>query len=371
MLVPMILLGFPEESLSILQEGEELSKELGEKKSLIRFYTNTGLYYSNRGDPTLGNRYSGKAFEEAEAIQDVETMAQSGPDLLLSYGTRGEYGKAIDVALRVNDAIEKAGRESETFGGPMNVYPALLAISGNYSAMLGNFEEAKALVDKALKAANLYGNSMTIGVCHQNYAWACLTKGEAKLASEHFSSSVKRFEEAKFMQALALAWTGSGLAHLILGDAETGRNHVEKGLMIHREAGIEWNLASHLYALGICHYSSGELNSAQASFEEAFRLSQKNQEKHTEGKSRIWLGRILWNADSSKRNKAEEFIQSGIKILDSLGTRPDLAIGYLFLGEHYLGGKRREKAEKYLREAKKNFSQMGMDHCLAEAEGIL
>ncbi|NIR15880.1 MAG: hypothetical protein GWN86_18915, partial [Desulfobacterales bacterium] len=90
---------------------------------------------------------------------------------------------------------------------------------------------------------------------------------------------------------------------------------MEKGLMIHREAGIEWNLAAHVYSLGICHHSAGNLNSAQDAFEEAFRLSQKNQEKHTEGKSRIWLGRILWMADSSKRNEAEEFIQSGIEIL--------------------------------------------------------
>jgi class 3 adenylate cyclase/tetratricopeptide (TPR) repeat protein len=371
MLVPMILLGFPEESLSILQEGEELSKELGDKKSLIRFYTNTGLYYSNRGDPTQGNRYSGRAFEEAEAIQDVETMAQSGPDLCLSYGTRGEYGKAIDVALRVTDAIEKAGRESETFGGPMNVYPALLAISGNNSATLGNFEEAKALVEKGLKAANLYGNPMTLGACQLNYGWVYLTKGEAGLASEYLSSSIKCFEKAKFTQPLALAWTGSGLAHVILGDPETGRSHVEKGLMIHREAGIEWNLAAHVYSLGICHHSAGDLNSAQDAFEEAFRLSQDNQERHMEGKSRIWLGRILWMADWPNRSEAEEFIQSGIRILESLGTRPDLSIGYLFVGEHYLGGGMRAKAEEYLREAEKGFRQMGMDHWLAEVERIL
>ena len=371
MLVPMILLGFPEESLSILQEGAELSKELGDRKSLIRFYTNTGLYYSNRGDPTQGNRYSSRAFEEAEAIQDVETLAQSGPDLCLSYGTRGEYGKAIDVALKVTDAIERAGRESETFGGPTNVYPALLSISGNNSAYLGNFEEAKALVEKGLKAAKIYANPMTLGICHLNYGWVQLNKGEAKPASEHFSSSIRCFEDAKFMQPLAFAWTGSGLAHLILGDPETGKNHVEKGLTIHREAGIVWNLSLHVYSLGICHHSAGDLKSAQDSFEEALRLSQDNQEKFIEGKSRTWLGRILWLVDSSKRNEAEGLIQSGIEILESLETRPDLSIGYLFLGELHLGGGMRERAEEYLRKAEKNFRHMGMDHWSAETERLL
>jgi tetratricopeptide (TPR) repeat protein len=76
-------------------------------------------------------------------------------------------------------------------------------------------------------------------------------------------------------------------------------------------------------------------------------------------------------ADSSKRNEAEEFIQSGIEILESLRTRPDLSIGYLFLGELYLGSDLREKAEEYLRKAEKNFRDMGMDHWSAETERIL
>ncbi|NNL75091.1 MAG: AAA family ATPase, partial [Desulfobacterales bacterium] len=48
-IVPVIILGFPEESLTLLEEGKNLAKKLGDVKSLMRFYVNMGTYYSNRG----------------------------------------------------------------------------------------------------------------------------------------------------------------------------------------------------------------------------------------------------------------------------------------------------------------------------------
>jgi hypothetical protein len=38
MLVPMLTLGFPEDSLSILQAGERLATAIDDKKSRLRFY---------------------------------------------------------------------------------------------------------------------------------------------------------------------------------------------------------------------------------------------------------------------------------------------------------------------------------------------
>jgi tetratricopeptide (TPR) repeat protein len=77
-LVPMIVLGFPEDSLSILQAGERIATAIDDKKSRIRFYSNIGMYYSQKGKQAEGRKYSGKAFEEAEKIQDIELMAQAG-----------------------------------------------------------------------------------------------------------------------------------------------------------------------------------------------------------------------------------------------------------------------------------------------------
>jgi class 3 adenylate cyclase len=139
-LVPMIVLGFPEDSLSILQAGERIATAVDDKKSRIRFYSNIGMYYSQKGKQAEGRKSSGKAFEEAEKIQDLEPMAQAGPDIVLAHMTEGAYHKAIDIASRVTNLIEKTQRQAETFGGPSNVYSALTVICGYSKAMLGDFE---------------------------------------------------------------------------------------------------------------------------------------------------------------------------------------------------------------------------------------
>lgn len=87
---PMIALGFPKDSLSILQAGERVATAIDDKKSRLRFYSNMGRYYFHKGKHAEGREYSGKAFEEAEKIQDLESMAQSGPDLALSLVMEGE-----------------------------------------------------------------------------------------------------------------------------------------------------------------------------------------------------------------------------------------------------------------------------------------
>jgi len=98
-LVPMIHLGFPKDSLSILQAGDRLATAIDDKKSRLRFYSNMGRYYSHKGKHAEGREYSGKAFEEAEKIQDLESMARSGPDIAMSLEMEGEYRLAYVFSL--------------------------------------------------------------------------------------------------------------------------------------------------------------------------------------------------------------------------------------------------------------------------------
>ena len=79
----MFLLGFPEDSLEILQKGENLSKDLRDEKSLAYFLSQIGQYYSFKGeDLHLAIQYSEAAFKEAERIDDIELMAPFGAELM-------------------------------------------------------------------------------------------------------------------------------------------------------------------------------------------------------------------------------------------------------------------------------------------------
>ena len=86
---------------------------------------------------------------------------------------------------------------------------------------------------------------------------------------------------------------------------------------------------------------------------------------------RIWLGRILAKAETSRGGKAEEYILQGIKILDELKIKPFSALGYLFLGELHADRGQREKALENLKRAERMFQEMGMDYWLAKTQEIL
>ena len=104
---------------------------------------------------------------------------------------------------------------------------------------------------------------------------------------------------------------------------------------------------------------------------EAFRLSEKNQEKHYAGKSLIWLGRLTGKAESQKENEAVEYIQRGLKILSALQTKPDVSIAHLFLGEIYWSLGLANKAACFLKNAAAMFEEMGMDYWLDKTQDIL
>jgi len=371
MLVPIITLGFPEGSLSILQAGEKIATALDDKKSLIRFYSNMGLYHSTSGRQTEGRKYSGKAFEEAEKIQDIESMAHSGPDIVLSYAAEGDYKRAIKLGTRVTDLIEKTHTEKETFGGPANVYPAMLAGLGYGMGMLGDFDGALNFSEKALADAVSYGNKMTQGISEYYLGSVLMNRGDWEKAKVHLQKGITLCEEASFFQPLAMAWTGLGLSEAELGDPEGGRAYVDKGLKIHRDAHVEWNTSIHFYSLSICHYYSGDVGKAIDLMKEAYGLSEKSQERHSAGKSLIWLGRMTGKIDSQKEDETVETIQKGLKILNALEIKPDVAIAHFFLGELYWNLGRADKASGFLKEAAKMFEEMKMEFWLNKTKAIL
>ena len=63
---PMFSLGYPEDSLEILQQGEQLSKELGDEKSFVLFLSLIGRCYGFKGEDLLrAIKYSENSFKEA------------------------------------------------------------------------------------------------------------------------------------------------------------------------------------------------------------------------------------------------------------------------------------------------------------------
>jgi ATP/maltotriose-dependent transcriptional regulator MalT len=162
----------------------------------------------------------------------------------------------------------------------------------------------------------------------------------------------------------------AGSASAYLGDIETGRTYVERGLKIQRDAGVEMFLSfAHIFLCDI-HLHRGDPESARNSVEGALRLSQKNNEKYWEATAWIFLGRIQGRSDIQQIHKAEECMLQGMKMADELKTKPIYAQGHLFLGEIYAHSGQKEKARESLKKAEAMFQEMGMDYWLAETRKV-
>lgn len=371
--IPVRFLGYPQDSLQILQEGERLSKEIGDEKSLAIFYSRMGNYYTVKGRKlVLGIKYSEKSFQNAEKVHDIELMARAGWDLCSSYAISGQYLKLTDVAPKVIALLEKTRKEHESFGTGLNVYSVLYSFYGVYMLYyLGNLEEAKPLFEKGLRFASKINDRTSLGLIEYNYGMSFLIRGDGKSVIEHFQNAIRYSEEVKYILILGLAWTGLGWGYHLLGNSKTARRYAEKGLKIQRDAGVRFWLSLHFLLLGMVHFDSGDLKNAQDCIEEALRLSQSNHEKEWEGYSNIWLGRILGKSEKSPAGKGEEYILQGIKMSDELKLKPYCAQGYLFLGELYADRGQREKTLANLKKAEGMFQEMGMDYWLARTQEVL
>ncbi len=206
----MSFLNWPEDSIQILQEGAELSKEIGDKRSLSVFHSRLGLYYAIHGQPLLAIEHTEVPFEEAEKSEDIDLMAPIACELCVSYLYTGEYSRIIDVAHRVLGILERTHREHEYFGTRYNVYSGLCSLNGYALGMLGNFEEAKPFFNKgldfALEAGSIYG----LGLLEFFYGLSFSYTGDGKQAIDHLEKAMRHLEESQDTNVKGFARAGLG-----------------------------------------------------------------------------------------------------------------------------------------------------------------
>jgi len=359
------------EVFRIMHEGERLAKDIGDEKSLARFYSIIGTHHIIQGDGLLGLKYVESAFEEGEKIEDVELLTSIGFYLSSSYIETGYFFKVAEVAPKVVDLLEKTQKESECFNGPFNAYSVICANCGYAMGMLGRFEDGVVLCEKGFRPALELNNLLSLGWVEFMHGWLFIAKGDGEKTLQHLEKSVQYLEETSFTTLLGHAWSGLGWGYYFLGELETALEHMEKGVKIQSDAGLTHQLSRYHYSLSMVHLDLGNLERARSYIEGAAEVAHSNNEKHIEADSRISLGRVLGKMGKSEGVKAEESILQGIKILDELKLKPSSSLGYFFLGELYADMGQKKKALETLKKAESMMQEMGMDYWLRRTQEVL
>jgi tetratricopeptide (TPR) repeat protein len=366
----LTFVGYPEESLGMLHEGETLAKELQDTRRLARIHNWVGTYHTFHGNHPLGMRYSEDAFQEGRKAGDVDLAVRAATGLLSAYVAAGQFGRSVATARDVLGLIEDAKRESDFFGTSYNPYAVISSYCGAHLGHMGRFQEGKPFLERALRHASQLDDPSTSTFVEWHYGLFFHTKGDWKAAAEHYHQCIAHGEEGKFVIFLAWGWSMLGNTYAYLGDPEAGRSYGEKGLTMQRDNRLEFLLCMHHLLLGDTHLRRADLENARISLEEAVRLSQKQNEKYFGALAWIILGRVLGRTDASDIRKAEECILQGLNLAEEMKTRPFLAQGYLFLGELHAHGGQKDKALENLTKAETMFQEMGMDYWLAETRRV-
>jgi len=371
LILPIIALGFPDNSLSLLEQGEKISKDLEDERSLFRFHTNIGFYFSSTGNYPEAETYIEQAFNAAEKLQDINLMAQVIPDLWMVYFAAGNLDRSIAITSNFIAALEKEKKQSEFFGGPTNVYSILFGFCGISLAYKGDFKEAITHCNRGLQAASELENTRNLGVSEYFKGAVLLHRGEIQRAREILELSTDHLEKMTHTPLIGNCWSFWGRACALTGNPETGRSHVEKGLKFHTDAGYSYLSSLHYQNLGICLAESGDYNTAERALNRGLEISRTKMERLTEGGLLIWLGRVSGKMLPPEDESAFDSLLHGIEISKKLSQQPDVAVGYLFLAEFYANRGQKEKAMEYLKKSMTLLEVMEMEYWMIEALKLL
>ena len=367
----LITLGFPESSLALLEQGEQLAKELDDDRKLFRFRTNIGFLYCTTGNYIKARPYVEQAFDAAERLHDIDLMSQIIPDLYTVYLAAGEHMKSLEVMSDVMHLIEKKQRQKDFFGGPNNVYSILNSFCGLSLGWMGKFKKALTFCEKGNLAAAAVNDARTLGMGEYLMGLVLVVKGALEPAQAHLESAIKYNEKLKNTPSLPGSYSWLGLACSLAGNSSAGYKHAEKGLKIQSDTGYNYLLSMGWYSLGACLAESGKFEAAAKTLEKGLEISRHNHERITEGALLIWLGRTLGQRLPPQGERAAECIMLGIEISKEIFQRPDEAVGYLFLAELYANGYRKDMALQYLKKSAALFEEMEMQYWPARVRKII
>jgi len=247
-----------------------------------------------------------------------------------------------------------------------------MAYYGAALGMKGDFEQGSAQCEKGLRFALQLNEPYTLSSVEFQYGPLFLVKGENQKAAEHLENAIKYAEESQNYIGLGMAWVLLGEAYHQLGELETARKYMEKGLKIYQDTGMP-DIFAHITNgwLGIVHTDEGNLETAKSYIEKSLKAAHDRGSRFWEAWWLVWLARTYNWAEVSQSAQAEASLQQSIETLGELEMKPLYAIAYSVLGELYADTGQKEKAFETLKKAEGMMQEMGMGYWLRRTQEAL
>jgi len=362
----------------LLERGEQLSLEIGDKEGVSFFRSSLCAYYIQTGDSISLGKYSDSLISDLRSGRRVIlTKDQLRVTVPLAWQhsglcfLTGDFAEIVPVNLRILESMERTQAIFESYDMPFNAYSWIAALTAGFSAMLGDFDNAMIWAPKALDVAQEAKNSLSVAVAELWCGAVLAARGFGQQATSYLMKSIARFEEAEAPGFSHGSWFFLGHAKFLLDDLDGALQCMEKSVQMILDLKIPYYLPYDYSYLSLAHLAAGDVIRAQDCIDSALELSQKSSQRHFEGLAKVCAGKILAQSGILRAGEAEASILEGITVLQEFGLKPYWAQGHLYLGELYTSTGRTQLGMKNLKKAEKMFRQMGMDYWLRKTQEIL
>jgi adenylate cyclase len=348
-----------EEADALFVEAERLALSAGDDRARALLI---GTYGAVRG--VGGGDVRGMATLTRQAIAIAEEVGDPALYMAISGGAYalfciGEYREAVAICDR---AIELADGD-RTVGGGVNYmcpYAWCHGFKGMVMVILGEFDEARHLIEEGMRIAHEEGDVEVVGSSHLNATYLEFFAGNADAALGHARQALEISERIGNSFFRAYAWACLGLAEQMRGEWRAALDALERSAAIAREGRTAVEADLGLALIGQSYLGLGDPDRARALAEEALAAARAGGNVGSEMLAALALARaLLGSPGTPPREEVEATLARVLELARHSGARAPEPVVHVELAELARQCGDREGRERELREAHRLFLEIG------------
>ncbi|HSH02319.1 MAG TPA: tetratricopeptide repeat protein [Anaerolineae bacterium] len=276
--------------------------------------------------------------------------------LFYFYDTRSwvqEGEEAFRVALNTLNVVvaENATEEIQALQGKVQ------ARLGRFCYRMGDYEQARLLLQLALSIAQQYDIAHEVAFCLNHLGNVARRLNEYTEAQQLCNQAliICRAKNFNWGKAEALQILGD-VAEEASGDYEESKRLHQEGLAISKELGDQRGIAASLNKLGYLYWHLGDYELAQQNCAESLRICQDVGDRWGLSMTLKNLGNIAWAQGNNEQ--ATDYYSAGLTISREIGHKWGVAVFYNNLGNVAWREERYEDAEKLCQQSLQLWREM-------------
>ncbi len=292
------------------------------KQAMARAYYNLGGIYTRQGDLARAVEFCCRSLEVYEEIDDIVGQSQAHINLANAYFEQGDWPRVTQHYLHALEMTRKIG----------DVY------------------------SQALITLNLGG--------------VYLNQGDLDRAAGYYQQSLEMWQELGSNYAIALLHNNMGAVALRKGDLDEATTLLQRSLEMFQEIGSSDFLAEVYRHQALGHLGRGALDAALDCAQRSLAVALEQEMQLEEGATRRVLGQVHMARQGPHLAQAEQELRESLRILEGLNSQYEIGKTLFQLARLYLMRGEHAPMQRYLRQAKGIFEELGARLDLAETQAL-